>query len=250
MPPLTLQVRATQRGTFSDIITSKSEEEGALRAWQTLADEKRTTPIAATMPSDVGTFDQVLYWIFASTDDFDLPTFRAALPENVRSSDDDEVLCAPRDGVRGPYHAFLGWQISKDDLTLTVDYREGGMEVAPDETGPYAEDLFRWIARFFREPTVTAHVHVRLRYPAARTSSRIPLELTIAPAYDAEVYGVALALKEKPSGAVSVRLTHGQSYWYAEVVGERAIPLNRATPLDDVRAYRDVLSAFVEEKPA
>jgi hypothetical protein len=217
---------------------------------RTLADDKPTISTDGATPSDVGSFDQVLYWILTSTDDFDLPTFRAALPENVRNSDDDEVLCAPRDGGRGPYHAFLAWRIVKDDLTLTVDYHEGGMDVAAGETEPYAEDLLPWLARFFSSPTVTAHVHVRLRYTTAKTVSRVPLALTIPPPFDAELYGVALALKEKPSGAISVRLTHGQSYWYAEVVGERVISLSRATPLDDVWSYRQVLSAFVEEKPA
>jgi hypothetical protein len=215
-----------------------------------LADEK---PIASAHPAvsaDIGTFDQILYWIYTSTDEFDLPTFRAALPEGVRNSDDDEVRCSPQEGQSGSYHAFLGWQIAEDELTLTVDYHVGGMDPASDETEPYAEGLLRWLAQFFSTPAVTAHVHVRLRYATAGTESKIPFALTVPLPYHADLYGVALALKEKPNGAMSVRLTRGQSYLYAEVVGERTIHLNRATPLDDVAAFREVLSAFVEEKRA
>jgi hypothetical protein len=215
------------------------------RALRNLADQNTTTTLT---PVAVSAFDQIIYWLFTSADEFDLPSFRAALPDGLRASDDTEVRCSSREGAQGPYHAYLGWQITGDALTLTLDYHSGGIEVARDETEPFAEDLMRWLAQYFSTSAVIAHAHVRIRYETAKTTSRLPLALTSTPPYDAELYGVALQLKERPNGALSVRLTRGQSYWYAEVVAEREIVLNQATPLDDVGAFRDVLSAFLEER--
>lgn len=213
-----------------------------------LAEETPTT--APGLADDLRPFDQILYWINTSVDDFDVPAFRDALPSAVKQRDRAVVSVAPRDGAGGKYHAFFAWTISSDDVTLTLDYHDGPMAHAAGEHEPYAEELMQWLAQFFNTESVIAHAHVRLRYSTATHGTKMPLALSTDVPSDAELYGVALRLRTKPHGATSVRLTRGQSHWYAEVIGERAIALTNSTPVGDVSVFREVLSLFVEEVPA
>lgn len=208
-----------------------------------LADENTTTP--APVPS-AGLFDQILYWVNAPTDDFDLPSFRAAVPPQLSDLDDAELWFAPRAGERGEYHAVLLWTVTDDEVALTIDFHHGPMPHATDEREPYAEDVFSWLGRFFATDTITAHAHVRVRYSTATYATKMPLRLSTDAPYEAELFGVALRLRSQPNGATSVRLTRGQSDWYAEVVGERTLEFARSTPLIDVAAYREVLSLFLD----
>ncbi|HET8798025.1 MAG TPA: hypothetical protein VFO89_10070, partial [Thermoanaerobaculia bacterium] len=177
-----------------------------------MADEE-TPATAPELTDEVGAFDQVLYWINTSVDDFDVPAFRQAVPSGVRHRDSAIVSVAPREGARGRYHAFLGWTIGPDDVTLTIDYHDGSGEPAPDEQEPYAEDLMAWLGQFFSTDSVLAHAHVRLRYSTATHVTRMALALAEQAPAGAELYGIALRLREKPQGATSVRLTRGQSHW-------------------------------------
>jgi hypothetical protein len=208
-----------------------------------LSDE--ITTIHVPKPPDAE-FDEILYWIYASTDDFDLPAFRHSFGSPLGKSDDAEVSVAPREGSRGSYHAFLSWLVTSDDVMLTLEYHNGPMERAPDEREPFAEDLIAWLGRFFSSKAVTVHAHVRIRYSTETHTSKMPLVLGATPPCDAELYGVALRLKARPDGASSVRLTRGQSHWYAEVIGERSLTFDRSTPLQDVAVFRDVLSMFLD----
>jgi hypothetical protein len=212
-----------------------------------LADED-TTLIAPEHTSDVvRTFDQILYWVNASVDDFDVPAFRAALPAGVRPRDNAAVSVAPRDGNQGTYHAFLAWTLGAEDVTLTIDYHDGPMAHAEDEHEPYAEELMSWLGQFFSTDSVTAHAHVRLRYSTATHRTKMPLSLSVEVPGEAELYGIALRLRAKPSGATSVRLTRGQSHLYTEVIGERTVSFAHFTPAEDVGVFRDVLAMFIEE---
>ncbi|MBV9494775.1 MAG: hypothetical protein JOZ54_11065 [Acidobacteria bacterium] len=211
-----------------------------------MADGK-TPATAPDHPDTVGPFDQILYWINTSVDDFDVPAFQLALPSGVKQRDSAVVSLASRDGVAGKYHAFFAWAVSSEDVALTIDYHDGPMDHAADEKEPYAEELMRWLARFFNTDSVTAHAHVRLRYSTATHATKMPLALAAEAPADAELYGVALRLRTKPHGATSVRLTRGQSHWYAEVIGERPVVFANSTPMDDVSVFREVLSLFVEE---
>jgi len=195
----------------------------------------------------VGLFDQILYWISASTDDFDLPTFRRALPPNVSQLNDAEVWFAPRHGASGAYHASLTWLVTGDEVVLTLDYHEGPTPHADDEKEPYAEDVISWLGQFFATDSVTTHAHVRVRYSTATHTTTMPLKLSVELPCEAELFGVALRLRSQPSGATSVRLTRGQSDWYAEVVGERMLAFKETTPLHDVAVFRDVLALFLQE---
>lgn len=208
----------------------------------TLADENT---LSVPVPPS-GLFDQILYWINVSTDDFDLHAFRAAVPPKLNQLNDGEIWFAPRDGVRGQYHAALTWLVSSDEVELRIEYHDGSMPHANDEREPYAEDLMRWLGRFFTTDSVTAHAHVRVRYSTATHATKMPLKLSVDAPFDAELFGVALRLRSQPNGATSVRLTRGQSDWYAEVVGERSVEFERSTPLRDVAAFRDVLTLFLE----
>jgi hypothetical protein len=210
-----------------------------------LAEDTPTT--APELPGDIGSFDQILYWIKPSVDDFDVPAFRQALPSAVRERDRAVVSLAPRAGTEGRYHAFFAWVIGPEDVMLRIDYHYGPMEEAVDEHEPYAEELMQWLAQFFNTDSVTAHAHVRLRYSTATHTSKMPLILATEAPTEAELYGVALRLRAKPNGATSVRLTRGQSHWYAEVIGERPVPFAEFTPMDDVIAFREVLAMFVVE---
>lgn len=208
-----------------------------------LADENTTRSVPVPR---VGLFDQILYWVNAPTDDFDLPSFRAAVPPQLSDLNEAELWFAPRAGERGEYHAALFWTVTNDEVALTIDFHVGPMPHAADEREPYAEDVISWLGRFFATDTVTAHAHVRVRYSTATYATKVPLKLSTGAPYEAELFGVALRLRSQPNGATSVRLTRGQSEWYAEVVGERTIEFGRSTPLIDVAAYRDVLSMFLE----
>jgi len=209
----------------------------------TLADENTTTSVPVPPPA---LFDQILYWINALTDDFDLPSFRSAIPPRIDELNDGELWFPPRDGTRGKYHAALTWVVSAEEVALTIDYHHGPMPHANDEREPYAEDLMRWLGRFFATGKVMAHAHVRVRYSTATHATKMPMKLSTDAPFDAELFGVALRLRSQPHGATSVRLTRGQSEWYAEVVGERTVEFERSTPLDDVAAFRDVLALFLE----
>jgi hypothetical protein len=212
-----------------------------------LADETTTTTPVETRET-TAPFEEVLYWIYTSTDDFDLPRFRAALPRLVSRLNEAEVTVAPREGELGGYHASLSWNISADDVRLTLEFHAGGAPHGTDETEPYAEELIAWLGQFFGTDNVRAHLHVRLKFSTSTHVSTVPFALsTIAP-FDAEVYGVALRLKGTANGVTSVRLTRGQSHWYAEVLSERIIVFRLATPFDDVMASSAVLSAFLKGK--
>jgi hypothetical protein len=205
-------------------------------------------------------FEQIIYWITANRDDFDVPLFRASLPDPVRDRDDVAMLIASETELEGQFHALFGWTIGNEEIDLNVEYYAGPLpEVAgepnsagsdistSDRDGPPAEDLMRWLGQFFATDTVTSHAHARYRYPAESREATFDLALTTESPYGAKLYGVALQLPTKPDGVVSVRFTRGKSDWYAELIGEREITFRDFSPINEGNVLQAFLSSFLRE---
>jgi hypothetical protein len=205
-------------------------------------------------------FEQVIYWITANRDDFDVPRFKASLPSAVRNRDDLAVLIGSKDEAETPYHALFGWTISDEEIDLNIEYYAGPLrhldgdsphgDDTPDRDvdGPPAEELMRWLGEFFTVETVTAHAHVRYRYPAESREATFELKLATNAPLGAKLYGVALHLPTKPDGVVSVRLTRGGSDWYAELIGDRDLTFRNFSPIEETDALQTFITAFIREK--
>ena len=205
-------------------------------------------------------FEQIIYWITANRDEFDVPRFRDSLPDAVRDRDDVTVLIASEIELEGQYHALFGWTIGNEEVDLNVEYYAGPLpeirgEAADaasdpsksDRDGPPAEHLMGWLGQFFATENVTAHAHARYRYPGQSRAATFDLALMAEPPHGAKLYGVALQLPTKPDGVVSVRLTRGKSDWYAELIGEREISFRDFSPIDEGNRLQAFLGSFLRE---
>lgn len=201
--------------------------------------------------------EQAIYWMSAGRDDFDIFGFRAALPKQVRDEDDSAVLVAPSNDA-SEYHAFFAWNMDDEEVNLSVEYRVGKMEHAhvsggaedtDVEDGPSADHLMAWLGKFFKDKDVPSHLHVRYRYPYESRKSTISFSLGNASPLpgNAEIYGIALRLPDKPSGATSVRLTGESSDWYAEIIADRDVNFIEFSPFADATMLQAVLRTFLED---
>jgi hypothetical protein len=200
---------------------------------------------------------QVIYWMSAGRDDFDIFGFREALPEHVRDNDDSAVFVAPNSSA-SDYHAFFAWSVTDEEISLSVEYRAGKMsdiavfddEEGEDvEAGPSADHLMAWLGGFFKDKSAPSHLHVRYRYPYDSRKSAIPFSIggdSPLP-HNAEIYGVALRLPDKPGGATSVRLTQERSDWYAEVIADRDVNFAEFSLFADAASLQAVLRTFLVE---
>jgi hypothetical protein len=207
--------------------------------------------VSLTQAPFVDGFEQAIYWITVSRDDFDVSRFREALPGSVGQRDDVTVRIASNEHVG--YHAFFGWTVTDEDITFSIEYNKGQLahdgeenSIGPKEDGPPAEDLMRWLGQFFTTTSVTAHAHLRYRYSVENRQSTFPLSLATEPPCGAELYGVALRLSKKPDGVVSVRLTRSQSDWYAELICDRQVRFIDFSPLADAQQLLVLLGQFLE----
>ena len=192
-------------------------------------------------------FEQILYWITFSRDDFDLPKFLDALPFSPDQVDEGAASVAPRDPSVGSYHATMRWRVTADEVRFQFVYHAGPLPHAGEEHEPYAENLMQWLGQFYGSEATTGHAHARLRFSTGARAATFPLSLKAEVPYDGELYGVALRLRSRPQGVSSVRLTRGRSDWYAEVVGERPIVFKDFDPVSDVTEYQVVLNSFLKE---
>lgn len=203
-------------------------------------------------------FEQIIYWITVSRDEFDVPKFRASVPSLVRDRDDVMVQIASEKNTVGPYHALFGWTIGDEEVDLNIEYYAGPLvEVSgeppasdtndKDADGPPAESLMLWLGQFFATETVSSHAHARYRYPAPLREATFDLSLAKEAPHGARLYGVALQLPSKPGGVVSVRITRGSSDWYAELIADRDITFRGFSPLAESNALETFLSSFLRE---
>lgn len=192
-------------------------------------------------------FDEMLYWVSATSSTFDLPRFRSSLPKAVSDLDDSSVLVSSEDENGGRYHVFFAWVISGDTFKFNIEYHNGARKRAVDEREPYAEDFMRWLGQFFSDKRVKCHMHTRFEFPLSKRQSIFPLTLTTELPDGVELYGVAMRLPSSPSGAASVKITRGRSNWYTEVVSDRHISFDEFSLDDDALESLTVLSTFLRE---
>ena len=189
----------------------------------------------------------------ANRDDFDVSRFRSELPEAVRERDDLAVLIASEDNTAGSYHALLGWTITNEEISLNIEYRSGSLDTTEGEPlgeevkGPPAEALMLWLGQFFATDSIVAHAHARFRFAANSRDTTFNFALAGELPHSARLYGLALQLPTKPDGIVSVRLTRGQSDWYAEIVGEREVVFGEFSPLTESESIGRFLDLFLKE---
>jgi hypothetical protein len=216
-----------------------------------VSDEIRSDSQGADLSASIG-FEQAIYWLSTNRDDFDVTRFRAALPPSERTEDDGFALVPPGDGEHGDFHAFFAWKITEEDIALNIDYHIGAPGPAHDdldsvdvEGGPKSEDLMRWLGQFFNTTAVGSHAHIRYRYPSESRQSTFRFSLASELPIEADLFGVALSLPNKPDGVSSVRFTRGQSDWYAEATCEREITFATFSPSTDALSILAVLNLFL-----
>jgi len=124
--------------------------------------------------------DGIQYWIWVTTEKFDLEKFRAELKPLAKDSDSLRTVVAPRDPKTGDYHVFVNWHHEKNEITLAIDYSVGPKEHEKDEHEPYAEQFMEWIGRFFKYETAQGHIHARFEYLLEARQSKFPLPLKTA----------------------------------------------------------------------
>jgi hypothetical protein len=74
------------------------------------------------------------------------------------------------------------------------------------------------------------------------------MALTSALPAEAELYGVALRLRNTPDGITSVRLTRGLSDWYVEITYDRELRFADFEPINDAATLLPTLALFLTEK--
>jgi len=192
--------------------------------------------------------EQVIYWLSAGRDDFDIFAFRAEVPEQVRDADNCAIVIGPSD-AESNYHAFFAWSVTDADVDLSVEYRVGKMSASGDTVvGPAtADDLMAWLGKFFKDKSITSHLHLRYRYPNESRKSTIPFSFGSPLPASAEIYGIAVRLPDKPSGATSVRLTKESSDWYAEIIADSDVTFADFSPFADAASLQTVLELFLKD---
>jgi hypothetical protein len=218
----------------------------------------------ATKVLAVEGLERLQYWLLTTRDDFDVARFREALPAVLRQSDSTSVLIESADEPF-PYGAMFAWAIFGDEVELTIDYQLNpiGHEIDDgdrDDTDtaetedegedslPCPEHLMSWIGNFFGSNSASSHGHARYRYPGDQKQATFEMSLASELPTDAELYGVALRLRNSPNGITSVRLTRGLSDWYIEIIYDREIVFAEFTPLDDAASLLPTLEQFLREK--
>lgn len=203
-----------------------------------------TTSPDLTSPSSFGPFDEALYWMSATREEFDVPRLAAEFASSS-FEEDKVVLCAPRDGEAGSYWATLHWSVTDERTYLNIEYRWGPLPHAHDEREPFAEGLMAWLGQFFSAPTFPCHAHLRCQFPGSSRETTFPLELTSPAPSDVELYGVALRMKRPVNGVRVVRLSRSSESWYAEAIAEREVQFGSFSPIDDATAATTVLDRFL-----
>ena len=198
--------------------------------------------------------EQIIYWVVANRDDFDVPKFRSALPKPFREKDDLDVFVASEGESEPRYHALFGWTITEEEVSLNIEYTVAppppGLDEEKDDSetdGPPAEGLMPWLGQFFATESITSHAHARFRFPVDSRQTTFELSLAGEAPHDARLYGVALQLPTRPDGVVSVRLTRGGSDWYAELISDREVVFRDFSVSDESQRLASFLSSFLKE---
>jgi hypothetical protein len=189
------------------------------------------------------------YAILSNRDAFDLDAFRANFGATIASLDSYSVSAAPSDGLDGQYHIHFNWIVEQTRLDFRVEYYRGPIARGKDEREPFAEQFMEWLGQFFRNDSVSCHIHARFEYPIASRRSKYLLPQVTDLPYNAEIHGISLQIRDEPRGASSVRLNQGRSFWYADVVANRPLFFKGFSPQMDVTVLSDVLAEFLEDAP-
>src|ERR1700690_3094395 len=119
---------------------------------------------------------ELSYRITVPAESFDLERFAKAIGASVESQGWDSVARSPRDPRATDYHLHVYWRPHYQDRSKTqlqVDVHCWPPESKTNHGEPYAENFFDWVGQFFKDESVSAHVHAEFEYPAKQWNSKI-----------------------------------------------------------------------------
>jgi hypothetical protein len=211
-----------------------------------------------TNPSGPQTFEtwhcsRLSYRITVESSKFEVQRFAEAIGNSTKLSEWDSVILAARDPQSTGYHLHVYWRRHRDDpekTQLQVDYYTGSEEADDKRPAPSAEAFFEWVGGFFREKTVTAHIHGEFEYPIERWQSKIMALPLKVPYGDkgALIDGLSIALLSEPEGIKDLWIHLGRKLLAVQLFADRQLTFANFTPYVDISALALVLKTLVEEK--
>ena len=196
---------------------------------------------------------ELSYRITVPTESFDLERFAKTIGASVESQGWDSVARSPRDPNSTDYHLHVYWRPHFRDQSKTqlqVDVHCWPPESKVNHSEPYAEDFFDWVGQFFKDKSVSAHVHAEFEYPAMHWKSKV-LALPITVPYEekgAVIEGFSISLPSEPAGVRDIWIRLGKKVLELQLYADRPLRFQGFTPLVDVEAFAGVAKTLIEEQ--
>jgi hypothetical protein len=114
------------------------------------------------------------YGLGVSLDKFNLDAFKKDIERIDRSGrlaggqKSINAVAPARDRSSADYHVHFNCHWTKREFHASLEYYPETESRTPGDTGPFAEEMFNWIGKFFKNANATAHVSVTFSYPAEK----------------------------------------------------------------------------------
>jgi len=194
------------------------------------------------------------YGLGVSLDKFDLGGFKKDIERIDRSGRlaggqrSISAVAPTRDRSSADYHVHFNCHWTKREFRASLEYYPETESRTPDDTGPFAEEMFSWIGKFFKNGNATAYVSVTFSYPEKKRSVLFPpMHMRISLSREVEVVGMVMRIPSRPQGVYEAFVTLNGSKVVVILQATRPVTFRSFNVYDDVTALAEVAGMFARE---